>query len=60
MAESHVPAVRLERQPHRDAVHRLREAYRQLQRSRAQPAAEPPPPVDGAEAVPAEAQEVSA
>lgn len=30
MARSRVLEVRLERQPHRDAVHRLRQAYRRL------------------------------
>lgn len=30
MARSRIREVRLERQPHRDAVHRLRQAYRRL------------------------------
>lgn len=30
MAHSNVPTVRLEREPHRDAVVRLREAYKRL------------------------------
>lgn len=30
MAHSNVPTVRLERQPHRDAVVRLREVYKRL------------------------------
>jgi hypothetical protein len=37
MAHSAVLAVRLERQPHRDAVVRLREAYRRLRLSSQQP-----------------------
>lgn len=37
MTKSDVPAVRLERRPHRDAVVRLREAYRRLWPSSQQP-----------------------
>jgi hypothetical protein len=41
MAYAQAPVVRLERQPHRDAVIRVREAYRRLRRLRGLPAAEP-------------------
>jgi hypothetical protein len=37
MAYSQAPVVRLERQPHRDAVIRVREAYRRLLRSQPLP-----------------------
>jgi hypothetical protein len=38
MAYSQVPTVRLERQAHRDAVIRVREAYRRLLRVQPRPA----------------------
>jgi hypothetical protein len=41
MAYPQAPTVRLERQPHRDAIIRVREAYRRLQRSQRQPEPEP-------------------
>ena len=41
MTNSDVPAVRLERRPHRDAVIRLRAAYRRLWLASQQPSAEP-------------------
>ncbi len=53
MAYSQVPTVRLERQPHRDAVIRVREAYRRL---RLQP--RPATPTAGGN--PASIQEVRA
>jgi len=40
MTKSDIPAVRLERRPHRDAVVRLREAYRRLWLASQQPSAE--------------------
>jgi hypothetical protein len=40
MTKSDVPAVHLERRPHRDAVVQLREAYRRLWLASQQPSAE--------------------
>lgn len=40
MSHFRIPAVRLERQPHRNAVARLREAYRRLK------LAQPPQPAE--------------
>ncbi len=56
MAYSQAPVVRLERQPHRDAVIRVRAAYRRLLRSQRAPIAGLP----GASGRPASAQEVRA
>ena len=57
MAYSQAPVVRLERQPHRDAVIRVREAYRRLLRS--QPLPVPQLPCSPESAVrPANGQEV--
>lgn len=41
MAYSDVPTVRLEREPHRDAVVRLREAYKRLRLARQQFSTDP-------------------
>lgn len=41
MAHSVKPSVRLERQPHRDAVSRLREAYRRLRQVGRQRSSDP-------------------
>jgi hypothetical protein len=56
MAYSQAPTVRLERQAHRDAVIRVREAYRRLLRSQ-RPSVSVLP---GAAGSPASAQEVRA
>ncbi len=56
MAYSQAPVVRLERQPHRDAVIRVREAYRRLLRSQRPSVASSP----GTAGRPASAQEVRA
>ncbi len=58
MARSQVPTVRVERQPHRDAVIRVRAAYRRLRQGREQPAMASTPPNPGAGAAPTHVQEV--
>ena len=57
MARSQVPSVRIERQPHRDAVIRLREAYRRLRPVRALAPRAEPAQLPIAEAVPSFVQE---
>lgn len=60
MACSPTPKVRLERQPHRDAIHRLRQAYRRLwlaaqpQHTKVDPrmGAQPPSPMTVQEVIP--------
>jgi hypothetical protein len=59
MVRSQVPTVRMERQPHRDAVNRVRAAYRRLRPDREQPELASSPPHPEAGNGPPQVQEVS-